>query len=75
MAPDALASCITWSSAAMLLIIKTKQATLLCQNSYIFFLENAFENVVWKMAAILSQPICVKIISIMSSSTTISVIK
>ena len=28
-------------------------------NSYIFIQENAFENVVWKMAAILSQPQCV----------------
>ena len=26
------------------------------QNSYIFIQENAFQNVVWKMAAILSQP-------------------
>ena len=26
------------------------------QNSYIFIQENAFENVVWKMAAILSRP-------------------
>ena len=29
------------------------------QNSYIFIQENAFENVVWKMAAILSRPQCV----------------
>ena len=29
------------------------------QNSYIFVEENALENVVWKMAAILSQPQCV----------------
>ena len=29
------------------------------QNQYIFFQEIAFENVVWKMAAILSQPQCV----------------
>ena len=28
----------------------------LYQNSYIFIQENAFENVVWKMAAILSRP-------------------
>ena len=27
---------------------------------YIFIQENAFENVVWKMSAILSQPQCVK---------------
>ena len=30
------------------------------QNSYIFIQENVFEIVVWKMAAILSQPQCVK---------------
>ena len=30
------------------------------RNSYIFNNENAFESVVWKMAAILSRPQCVK---------------
>ena len=30
------------------------------RNSYIFIQENAFENVVWKMASILSRPQCVK---------------
>ena len=30
------------------------------QNSYIFIQENAFENVVCEMAAILSRPQCVK---------------
>ena len=30
------------------------------RNSYIFIPENAFENVVWKMAAILARPKCVK---------------
>ena len=30
------------------------------RNSYIFIQENAFQNVVWKMAAILSRPQCVK---------------
>ena len=29
------------------------------QNSYIFIQENAFENIVWKMAAMLSRPQCV----------------
>ena len=29
------------------------------QNSYIFIQENAFENAIWKMAAILSPPQCV----------------
>ena len=31
------------------------------KNSNIFIQENAFENVVWKMAAILSRPQCVKL--------------
>ena len=31
------------------------------RNSFIFIQENAFENVVWKMTAILSRPKCVKI--------------
>ena len=31
----------------------------LYRNSYIFIQENAFENVTWKMAAILSRPQCV----------------
>ena len=30
------------------------------RNVYVFIQENAFENVVWKMAAILSRPQCVK---------------
>ena len=30
------------------------------RNLYIFIQENAFENVVWKMAAIMSRPQCVK---------------
>ena len=37
------------------------------QNSYIFIQDNAFENVVWKMVAILSQPQCV-----LNSITTLS---
>ena len=32
------------------------------QNSHIFIQENAFENIVCKMAAILSQPQCIKLI-------------
>ena len=34
------------------------------RNSYIFFHENAFENVAWEMATILSRPQCVKWASI-----------
>ena len=32
---------------------------ILIENSYIFIHENPFENVVWKMASILSRPQCV----------------
>ena len=32
------------------------------RNSYIFIHENPFENVVWKMASILSWPQCVKVV-------------
>ena len=38
-------------------------------NSYIFIKENAFENVVWKMVAISSQPQCVKWQYILNSSS------
>ena len=34
------------------------------RNLYIFIQENAFENVVWKMAAILSRSQCVKVLSL-----------
>ena len=34
---------------------------LISQNLNIFIQENAIENVVWKMEAILSRPQCVKI--------------
>ena len=39
--------------------IRNKIQCNIKQNSYIFIQENAFENVVWKMAAILSRPQCV----------------
>ena len=35
-------------------------------NSYIFIQENAFKNVIWKMAAILSRPQCVKPFGLLS---------
>ena len=41
--------------------IRNKLQWNLKRNSYIFIQENAFENVVWKMAAILSRPQCVKL--------------
>ena len=45
---------IIWSNAGILLILWN-----LKRNSYIFIQGNAFENVVWKKAAILSRPQCV----------------
>ena len=39
--------------------LTNKLQSNLKRNSYIFIQENSFENVVWKMAAILSQPQCV----------------
>ena len=39
--------------------LRNKLQWNLKQNSYIFIEENAFENVVWKMAAILSRSPCV----------------
>ena len=50
---------IIWSNTGILLI-RNKLQWNLNQNSSIFIQENAFENVVWKMAAILSRPQCVK---------------
>ena len=54
---------IIWTNAGIMLIIRTLGNKLkwnLNRNSYIFIQENAFESVVWKTAAILSQPRCVK---------------
>ena len=48
---------IIWTNAGILLI--GPLGTNLNQNSYIFIRENAFENVIWKMAAILSRRQCV----------------
>ena len=39
--------------------LRNKLQWNLKRNSYIFIQENAFENVVWRMAAILSRPQCV----------------
>ena len=43
--------------------LRNKLQWNLNQNSHIFIQENAFEKVIWKMAAILSRPLCVKILS------------
>ena len=49
------------TNAEMLLIqaLGTKFQWNFKRNSHIFIQENAFEYVVWKMAAILSQPQCI----------------
>ena len=46
----------------MLLIgpLETNFSEILIKSLYVFIQENALENVVWKMAAILSRPQCVK---------------
>ena len=53
---------IIWSNAGILLnwtLIRSKFQWNLKRNWYIFIQANAFENVVWKMAAILSRLQCV----------------
>ena len=52
---------IIWTNAGILLIRPwgTKSRAKFTRNSHIFIHENALENVVWKMAAILSRPQCV----------------
>ena len=54
---------ITWSNAGILLIwtLGTNFSEIL-RKIYKFIQEKAFQNVVWKIAAILSQPQCVKLI-------------
>ena len=49
---------IIWTNVGILLT--RTWGTNFSEISYIFIQENAFENVVWKMAAILSRPQCVK---------------
>ena len=51
---------IIWTNAGILMIGNKLQSNL-NRNSNIVIQENAFENVVWKMAVILSRPQCVKV--------------
>ena len=53
---------IIWTNAGILLIgpLGTNFSETLIGIETFFFQENAFENVVWKIAAILSRPQCVK---------------
>ena len=43
------------------------------QNTYIFIRENTFENIVWKMAAILSRPPCVNLLHSKGITTVVLV--
>ena len=50
---------IIWTSAGILFIwIRNKLQWTITRNSYIFMQENAFENVLCQMSAILSRPQC-----------------
>ena len=53
---------IIWTKAGILLFgpLGTNFGGIFIEIHIFFFLENAFENVVWKMVAILSQPQCVQ---------------
>ena len=53
---------IIWTHAGILLIgpLQTNFSQILIKNLYIFFQENAFENVSWKMVSILFRPQYVK---------------
>ena len=61
---------IIWTNAGISLIgtLGTNLSDFFNRNSHIFIQENAFENVVWKMAAIFSRPQCVKHVSVTNSS-------
>ena len=50
-----------WTNAGIFLIVPlgTKFSEILIEKSCIFIQENAYENNVWKMAAILYRPLCV----------------
>ena len=52
---------IIWTNAGMLLngLLATNFSEILIEICAFLFQENAFEDVVWKMAAILSRPQCV----------------
>ena len=51
---------IIWTNAGILWIRPLEKISeIFNQNPYIFIQENAIQNVVWKMAAILSRPQCV----------------
>ena len=53
---------IIWTNAGILLIgLLGTNFSEISIESYIFSLKNAFENVVWKTAAISSRPLCAKV--------------
>ena len=51
--------------------LRNKLQWNLNRNSYIFIQENAFENIVWKMASILPRPQCVKTCSFVVISVSV----
>ena len=61
---------IIWTNAGLLLIahLGTNASENLNQNLYIFIEENALENIVWKMVAILSRPQYVKSCALFTSA-------
>ena len=65
---------IIWTNARILLIgpPRNKLQWNLNRNSYIFIQENPSEDVVWKMLAILSQPLGVILDSVVSELDYIS---
>ena len=52
---------IIWTTAGILLMgfLGTNVNRILTQNTYILIKGNPFENIIWKMVVILSQPQCV----------------
>ena len=59
---------IIWTSVGILSIWPLGTNFNLNRSSYIFIQENAFENVVWKMVAMLSWPLCVIVGDVLTSS-------
>ena len=65
---------ISWTNVGMSLIGPLGTSFSEMWNSYIFIQENPFENVVWKIAAIMSRPQCVKISDVLDGKRDVVVI-
>ena len=67
---------IIWTNGVLLSIqldpYKQASVKLYSQNSNIFIQENAFENVIWKMSAIMSQPQCANVTHLRRDPTQMS---